>query len=67
MSLQSVNPATGEVLETFTAPSSRELDGIVATSHAAYLEWRTVPFKARAERMRQAHDGARDGQADRAG
>src|SRR5438445_2443581 len=54
MSLQSVNPATGEVLETFTAPSSRELDGIVATSHAAYLEWRTVPFKARAERMRQA-------------
>src|SRR3989441_8339751 len=54
MSLQSVNPATGEVLETFTAPWSRELDGMVATSHAAYLEWRTVPFKARAERMRQA-------------
>src|SRR5947209_3741228 len=54
MSLQSVNPATGEVLETFTAPSSRELDGIVATSHAAFLEWRTVPFKARAERMREA-------------
>src|SRR5207302_1788991 len=54
MSLQSVNPATGEVLETFTAISDRELDGIVATSHAAFLEWRTVPFKARAERMREA-------------
>src|SRR5258706_8857257 len=54
MSLQSVNPATGEVLETFTPTSSRELDGIVAQSHAAFLEWRTVPFKVRAERMRQA-------------
>ena len=54
MSLQSVNPATGEVLETFAATSGRELDTIVATSHAAFLEWRTVPFKARAERMREA-------------
>src|SRR5881409_1645677 len=54
MSLQSVNPATGEVLETFTPPSARELDDIVAQSRAAFLEWRTVPFKARAERMRAA-------------
>src|SRR5256885_8145863 len=54
MSLQSVNPATGEVLETFAATSGREPDTIVATSHAAFLEWRTVPFKARAERMREA-------------
>jgi succinate-semialdehyde dehydrogenase/glutarate-semialdehyde dehydrogenase len=54
MSLQSVNPATGEILETFTPTSSRELEAILATSHAAFLEWRTVPFKARAERMRQA-------------
>src|SRR5881409_438642 len=54
MSLQSVNPATGEVLETFTPPSARELDDIVAQSRAAFLEWRTVPFKARADRMREA-------------
>jgi len=54
MSLQSVNPATGEALETFTPTSSRELEGILATSHAAFLEWRAMPVKARAERMRQA-------------
>ncbi len=54
MSLRSVNPATGEVLETFTAPSPRELEGILAKSHAAFLEWRTVPFQARAARMREA-------------
>src|SRR5437879_517598 len=54
MSLQSVNPATGEVLETFPATPSRELATIVAKSHATFLEWRTVPFKNRAERMREA-------------
>src|SRR5881296_1456039 len=54
MGLQSVNPATGEALETFTPTSSRELEGILATSHAAFLEWRAMPVKARAERMRQA-------------
>ena len=54
MSLQSVNPATGEILETFAATSSPELDRIVAQSHAAFLEWRRVPFTARAERMREA-------------
>ena len=54
MSLQSVNPATGEILETFAATSSAELDRIVAQSHAAFLEWRRVPFTARAERMREA-------------
>jgi succinate-semialdehyde dehydrogenase/glutarate-semialdehyde dehydrogenase len=54
MSLQSVNPATGEVLETFTPTSPREIDGILANGHAAFLEWRTVPFKVRAERLRAA-------------
>jgi len=54
MSQQSVNPATGEVLETFNATSARELDSMVAKSQAAFLEWRAVPFAARAERMRDA-------------
>ena len=54
MSLQSVNPATGEVLETFAATSARELASMVAKSHAAFLGWRATPFKARAERMREA-------------
>ena len=47
MSIQSVNPATGEVLETFTPASPEELDRIVARAHAAFREWRSVPFSAR--------------------
>ena len=54
MSIQSVNPATGEVLETFTPTSSEQLERIVTRAHAAFVEWRAVPFAARAERMREA-------------
>ena len=54
MSIQSVNPATDEVLETFTSTTPEELERIVARAHAAFVEWRSVPFKARADRMREA-------------
>src|SRR5207247_2858844 len=54
MSIQSLNPATGEVLETSTPTSPEQLERMVARAHAAFLGWRTVPFAARAERMREA-------------
>src|SRR5262249_19379090 len=54
MSIQSVNPATGDVLETFTPTSPEALDRMVARAHAAFLEWRVVPFPERASRMRAA-------------
>src|SRR2546425_637390 len=64
MSIQSVNPATGDLLETFTPTSDRELEGILATGHAAFLEWRAVPFTARAQRMREAARTLRRRQAE---
>ena len=54
MSIQSVNPATGEVLETFTPTSPEQLERIVARAHAAFVGWRSVPFATRSERMREA-------------
>src|SRR2546426_7075255 len=54
MTIQSVNPATGDVLETFKETSREDLDRILAAAHAAFLEWRTAPFATRAERMREA-------------
>jgi succinate-semialdehyde dehydrogenase/glutarate-semialdehyde dehydrogenase len=54
MSIQSVNPATGEALETYEETSPRELEQILARAHAVFLEWRTVPFADRALRMRKA-------------
>src|SRR5262249_58592361 len=38
MSIQSVNPTTGDVLETFTPTSSDALERMVTRAHAAFLE-----------------------------
>src|SRR5437016_14452440 len=54
MSIQSINPATGDGLETFKETSREDLDRSLAAAHAAFLEWRTAPFATRAERMRDA-------------
>src|SRR5213594_30520 len=66
MSIQSVNPATGEVIETFEATSAREVERILATAHAAFLEWRTTPFDVRARHMRQAAEMLKKRKADHA-
>jgi len=54
VSLQSVNPATGTLLETFEETPAAELDRILARAHAASREWRRLPVAARAERLRAA-------------
>src|SRR5712664_396041 len=54
MSIQTVNPATGEALETYEETSPRELEQVLARAHATFVEWRTVPFAQRAHRMRKA-------------
>jgi succinate-semialdehyde dehydrogenase/glutarate-semialdehyde dehydrogenase len=54
MSLQSINPATGDVLETFEPTSSAEAARIAATAHDAFLAWRHVPFPTRSRSMRKA-------------
>ena len=53
MSIQSINPATEEVLETFAPTSPRELERMLATAHAAFLEWRAVPGASRTALMHE--------------
>jgi succinate-semialdehyde dehydrogenase/glutarate-semialdehyde dehydrogenase len=54
MSLQSVNPVTGEILERFEETTAPELDRMLTAAHEAFLEWRTAPFATRAQKMRAA-------------
>ena len=54
MAIQSINPATGEVLETLEPTSPPQIQNILAGAHAAFLEWRTQPFARRATLMRAA-------------
>ena len=54
MSLESINPATGEVLERFDETSRPEVDRALSAAREAFLAWRTVPFVTRAQKMRAA-------------
>jgi succinate-semialdehyde dehydrogenase / glutarate-semialdehyde dehydrogenase len=64
MSIQSINPATGEILETFTETSPADLERIVAAAHAAFVTWREVPVATRAEPMRRAAEILRGRRAE---
>ena len=54
MSIQSVNPATGEVIETLEPTSAAQVEQIVAGAHAAFREWRTQPWSRRSALMHKA-------------
>ena len=54
MSIQSINPATGQVLETFTAPTAADVERALANAHRAFGAWRDVPFATRTQHMQKA-------------
>src|SRR5438094_1908230 len=54
MNIQSINPATGEVLESFQEMTTSEVDGIVEAVYTTFHEWRSRPFADRAKKMREA-------------
>ncbi len=47
MSIQSVNPATGEVLETFELFSPAQIDDALSAAHTAFRSWRETSFSER--------------------
>jgi succinate-semialdehyde dehydrogenase/glutarate-semialdehyde dehydrogenase len=54
MSIISISPATGEVLERFDETGAAELDRTLTAARDAFLEWRTEPFASRAQKMKAA-------------
>jgi succinate-semialdehyde dehydrogenase/glutarate-semialdehyde dehydrogenase len=54
MSLDAVNPATGDLLKTYDEMTPGETAAAVEEAHAAWTSWRTVPFAERARPMRKA-------------
>ncbi|HEU5379955.1 MAG TPA: NAD-dependent succinate-semialdehyde dehydrogenase [Ktedonobacteraceae bacterium] len=47
MSIQSINPATGEVLETFELFSPAQIDKALGAAHTAFKFWRETTFAER--------------------
>lgn len=54
MALESINPATGELLEAFPEWSPKRTGEVITEVHEAWLLWRQTPFADRARLMRQA-------------
>ena len=50
---RAVNPATGEVLETFDYATDAEIDQTLAAVQAAFSVWRDVPIEERAETVKR--------------
>ena len=54
MPIATINPATGETLETFDPHSPAEVERRLALAARTFPEWRRVPMEERARRMRRA-------------
>jgi succinate-semialdehyde dehydrogenase/glutarate-semialdehyde dehydrogenase len=54
MTLEAINPATGETIARYDEMPARQVGEIVDAVHAAWLDWRRRPFAERAQPMRRA-------------
>jgi succinate-semialdehyde dehydrogenase/glutarate-semialdehyde dehydrogenase len=56
MPIQTLNPATGEVVRTFAALSPQEIEDKLANAHRAAMSWRLAPLAERTAVLRRAAD-----------
>jgi succinate-semialdehyde dehydrogenase/glutarate-semialdehyde dehydrogenase len=61
---KTINPATEEVLETYSLMSRQEAEGIIEQTHDAFLSWRKTQFSERAEILRKTASLIRERQDD---
>src|SRR5215467_3254823 len=54
MAIATINPATGETLETFPALSDSEIEDRLAAAHRASLSWRQTSIEQRSAVLRRA-------------
>ncbi len=58
--IESVNPASGEVIASVRSTTAEEYDKLVNNARAAFLEWRKVPAPVRGEAIRLVGVALRD-------
>lgn len=63
MTIQTQNPATGEVIKIFAAHSNAQIDEKIGASVTAFQELRTWSFERRAKHMRKVGDILREDKA----
>ena len=60
MSIQTINPTTGEVLETFEAYKQEQINNALEQAHQAFLRWRMASFSERAKHLHSVAGHLRD-------
>jgi acyl-CoA reductase-like NAD-dependent aldehyde dehydrogenase len=60
MSIQTLNPATGEVLETFEPYTQEQINEALDQTHQAFLQWRTLSFVERGKYLHSIASHLRD-------
>ena len=64
MSIQTINPTTGEVLETFEPYNERQINEALEQARHAFVQWRATPFAERANHLHSIASSLRDHQAE---
>ena len=57
--IDSINPATGEVIASVRATTAAQYERVMASAAAAFREWRTVPAPRRGEAIRRIGEALR--------
>ena len=52
--IQSINPATGEVIKTYNELTPDKIEKIISESHREFLSWQRTDFGSRALKMKKA-------------
>lgn len=60
MSIQTINPTTEEVLETFEPYNQEQINEAINQAHQAYLHWRELTFAERAKHLQSVAGYLRD-------
>ncbi|HET56384.1 MAG TPA: NAD-dependent succinate-semialdehyde dehydrogenase [Ignavibacteria bacterium] len=60
MPLETINPATGELVKSFTEMTKKEVDDIIDHAHDAFLSWQNVSFTERSKFMMNAANVLRE-------
>jgi aldehyde dehydrogenase (NAD+) len=58
--IESINPASGEVIASVRSTTAAEYDRLVTTAREAFLEWRKVPAPVRGDAVRRIGNALRD-------
>src|SRR5207248_6323099 len=64
MSIQTINPTTGEVLETFEAYSQAQINEALDQAQQAFRKWRTISFAERGKYLHSVASHLRDHKAE---